>query len=152
MKGFTSSTKFFTIGIIVLVVFIIQRCCCSSYSTILCFTWSSSILFAFTIVLSKILSSIWLFGTTKVYNNLEELSKNPCCAFVLVLLLLSSTWTRTTVLVAYVCDMYFFGFKLFVQRRKRYCICGDCQISFIVVKEFGPIHVFRMIIPSFYPC
>jgi hypothetical protein len=93
--------------------------------------------------------SIWLFGTTKVYNILEELSEYPSCAFV-AFLLLSSTWTSTTTLAAYVCDMYLFGFKLFVQM-KRYCICGDYLISFIVVKEFGPIHVFCMIILSFYP-
>jgi hypothetical protein len=48
--------------------------------------------------------------------------------------------------------MYLFRFKLFVQRRRRYCICGDFQISFIIVKEFGPIHIFCMTIPSFYPC
>jgi len=109
--------------------------------------WTSSILSTFTFVLSKILSSVWLFGATKVYNNLEKLSKNLGCAFA-VFLLLSSTWTRTTTLLSYVCDMYLFGFKLFVQRR-RYCICYDYQISFIVVKEFGPIHVFCMIILSF---
>jgi hypothetical protein len=27
------------------------------------------------LVLSKILSFVWFFGTTKVYNSLEELSK-----------------------------------------------------------------------------
>jgi hypothetical protein len=57
---------------------------------LLCPKWSSFILSTFTFVLSKILFSVWLFGTKKVYNSLEELSKNLGCAFV-VFLLLSST-------------------------------------------------------------
>ncbi len=49
------------------------------------------------------------------------------------------------------CDMCLSRFKLLVQRTRRYCICGDCQISLIIVKEFGHVHVFCVIILSFYP-
>ncbi len=48
---------------------------------LLCHAWSFSNLSTFTSILSKILSFIWLFGVTKVCNNLEELSKNLGCAF-----------------------------------------------------------------------
>jgi hypothetical protein len=64
---------------------------------LLCHTWSFFVLFAFTFVLSRILSYVWLFKVTKIYNNLEELSKNLGCAFV-VFLLLSSAWTKATTL------------------------------------------------------
>jgi hypothetical protein len=36
--------------------------------------------------------SVWLFGATKVYNNLEELLENLGCAFV-IFLLLNLAWT-----------------------------------------------------------
>jgi hypothetical protein len=59
--------------------------------SLLCHAWSSFILSAFTSSFFKILSFVWLFGATKIYNNLEKLLEIPSCAFV-VFLLLSSAW------------------------------------------------------------
>jgi hypothetical protein len=55
------------------------------------------VLFAFTSILSKILSFVWFFKVTKVCSSLKELSKNLGCAFE-VFLLLSSPWTKASTL------------------------------------------------------